>query len=221
MNISIMDVVGPVMIGPSSSHTAGAVRLGEVAQAICGQHFDRVEFGLHGSFARTYRGHGTDLALLAGVMGMAPDDERIADAFALAERRGLSCRFYEKELENVHENAVEIRFFDRERLLLAVIGSSIGGGRIMINYLNGRRIDLSAEYPTLVICHKDVKGVISHITGILAEADYNVGTLKLTRDARGEQAWSIIELDEPIEGTLVKELRQLSNVFSVQKVQAI
>lgn len=219
MNISIMSVIGPVMIGPSSSHTAGAARLGAAARSICGQEFDRAEFGLHGSFAKTYRGHGTDLALLAGVLGMAPDDERIPEAFTIANRQGLKYRFYEKELEDVHENAVRIRFFKGEKLLASIIGSSIGGGRIMVNELNGCRIDLSAEYPTLVINHRDVKGVISHITGVLAEESYNVGTLKLTRNTRGDQAWSIIELDEPINGQLPGRIKQLPDVLSVQAVQ--
>lgn len=221
MNISIMDVVGPVMIGPSSSHTAGAARLGLAARAMCGQDFDCVEFGLHGSFAKTYQGHGTDLALLAGVMGLQPDDENIPKAFEMAKERQMEYRFYETELEGVHENAVKIRFFKGQQLLMTVIGSSVGGGRIMINYLNGARIDLTAELPTLVISHRDVKGVISHITGVLAEEDYNVGTMKLTRNARGDLAWSIIELDEPISDQLVQHIRQLPDVLTTQKVQAV
>ena len=219
MDISIMDVVGPVMIGPSSSHTAGAARLGAAARALCARTFDRAEFGLHGSFARTYRGHGTDLALLAGVIGMSPEDERIPDAFVIAKELGISWRFYEKQLEGVHENAVEIRLFCGETLVLVMVGSSIGGGRILINELNGCRMDLTAELPAIVISHMDRKGVIHQITSVLLEEDMNVGTLKLTRNTKGDHALSIIEVDEPVAERVIGRLESLPYVLWVQAVQ--
>ncbi len=219
MDISIMDVVGPVMIGPSSSHTAGAARLGAAARALCAKTFDRAEFGLHGSFAKTYRGHGTDLALLAGVVGMSPEDERIPDAFAIAGELGISWSFYEKQLEGVHENAVEIRLYQGDMLVLVMIGSSIGGGRILINELNGCRIDLTAELPAIVVSHMDRKGVIHQITSVLLEEDMNVGTLKLTRNTKGDHALSIIEVDETIGDRVIERLGTLPYVLWVQAVQ--
>ncbi len=219
MDISIMDVIGPVMIGPSSSHTAGAARLGAAARALCGKKFDRAEFGLHGSFARTYRGHGTDLALLAGIIGMSPEDERIPDAFRLAKEQGVSWNFYEKQIDGVHENAVEIRLFQGEEQVLVMVGSSIGGGRIQINDLNGCRIDLSAELPAIVISHMDRKGMINRITSVLLEENMNVGTLKLTRNTKGDHALSIIEVDEPVEEETIRLLKEIPDVLSVQVVQ--
>ena len=196
MDISIMDVIGPVMIGPSSSHTAGAARLGGAARALCGKTFNRAEFGLHGSFAKTYRGHGTDLALLAGIIGMSPEDGRIPDAFQIAAEQGLAWKFFEKQMEGVHENAVEIRLFDGEEQVLCMVGSSIGGGRIMINDLNGCRI-----------------------TSVLLDEDMNVGTLKLTRNTKGEHALSIIEVDESVDDKILERLRWIPDVLSVQAVQ--
>lgn len=219
MDISIMDVIGPIMIGPSSSHTAGAARLGAAARALCEKTFDRAEFGLHGSFARTYRGHGTDLALLAGIIGMSPEDERIPEAFQIAREQGVSWKFFEKQMEGVHENAVEIRLFQGDQQVLNMIGSSIGGGRIRINDLNGCRIDLSAELPAIVISHMDRKGMIHQITSVLLEENMNVGTLKLTRNTKGEHALSIIEVDEPVENKILERLREIPDVLSVQAVQ--
>ena len=219
MDISIMDVIGPVRIGPSSSHTAGAARLGGAARALCGKTFNRAEFGLHGSFAKTYRGHGTDLALLAGIIGMSPEDGRIPDAFQIAAEQGLAWKFFEKQMEGVHENAVEIRLFDGEEQVLCMVGSSIGGGRIMINDLNGCRIDLSAELPAIVISHMDRKGMIHQITSVLLDEDMNVGTLKLTRNTKGEHALSIIEVDESVDDKILERLRRIPDVLSVQAVQ--
>ena len=219
MDISILDVIGPVMIGPSSSHTAGAVRLGWTAQALCTGVFDRVVFGLHGSFARTYRGHGTDLALLAGVLGMQPDDEGIRGAFAAAGKRGLAYRFEETELEHVHENAVRIDLLRGEQLLLTMVGSSIGGGRIIVNELNGVRIGLSCELPAMIVRHRDVPGMISHITGILAEEGMNIGTLRLSRNGRGDIAVSILETDEHIPETVTDKVKSLQDVLEALTIQ--
>ena len=219
VDISIFEVLGPVMIGPSSSHTAGAARLGAAAHAMYEGTFDRVRFGLHGSFAKTYKGHGTDLALLAGVMGLEPDDERLSKAFEFAGERGLVYEFYEKELEHVHENAVQIDLYRGDTKVFEMIGSSIGGGRILINSLNGCEVAFSAELPTLIVEHHDIKGVISQITGVLAEADLNVGTLRLTRESRGEIAWSIIETDEMIPEQVVMQIEQLAYVIHAQAVQ--
>ena len=162
-----------------------AVRLGWTARALCRESFDRVSFGLHGSFARTYRGHGTDLALLAGVIGMQPDDERIRDAADIAASKGLTFTFYETELDHVHENAVKIELFRGDVCLLSMTGSSVGGGRIMVNTLNGVRIGLNTELPAMIIRHRDVRGMIRNIAAVLADEQMNIGTLRLSRDSGG------------------------------------
>lgn len=218
MNISVFKAVGPVMIGPSSSHTAGAARLARIARIIVAGPFDHVSFGLHGSFAQTYRGHGTDRALVAGVLGFAEDDERIADAFALGEQAGLTWDFYPIELQSVHENSVKMTFFMRDGSKQEIIGSSIGGGQIVICAINGFLTDISAQSSTLVISQNDRRGVISDISRVLAEGGINIGTMKVSRNARGETAFCIIETDGPIDDAVVARLRQVTNVLSVQAI---
>lgn len=220
MDISIMDVIGPVMIGPSSSHTAGAARLGAVARHLCTKPFGKVVFGLHGSFAKTYKGHGTDFALLGGVLGLQPDDERIREAFILAGQEQLSYEFVENQIDGVHENTVRISFYGAEGLVQELVGSSIGGGRIFIHTLNGCRVGLTGESPAVIIRHNDCKGVLSRITRVLAEEELNLGTLQLTRTAKGKHAFSIIEVDEPFSRQAVMQLREIPEVVSVQVVQA-
>lgn len=218
MDISVFKAVGPIMIGPSSSHTAGAARLARIARLIVAEPFDYVSFGLHGSFAQTYKGHGTDRALVAGALGLAEDDERIADAFALAEQAGLGWDFYPVELQNVHENSVRMTFSMRGGGKQEIIGSSIGGGQIIICAINGFLTDISAQSSTLVISQNDRRGVISDVSRVLAEVGMNIGTMKVSRVARGETAFCIIETDGPIDDAVVARLRGVNNVLSVRAI---
>lgn len=216
MNLSLFEVVGPVMIGPSSSHTAGAARLARVAALIADRPFQRVEFGLHGSFAKTGRGHGTDKALLAGAMGIREDDEAIRDAFSLAEQRGLAYSFYEVDLPDSHENSARITFFHLDGTRTAVEGSSIGGGRIRINQIDGMAAGFSAESPTLLISQKDVTGVVSEISRTLADEKINIGVMRLSREARGKAAVTVLETDSPIPERVARRLRTIPNILSVR-----
>lgn len=218
MNSSIFEIIGPVMIGPSSSHTAGAARLAFVARAIAAQPFSHVRFGLHGSFAKTYKGHGTDFALLAGVQGMREDDERLSKSMEIAKEHGLSYEFYETELENVHENAVLITFTLDNGKECRVIGSSIGGGQIIIHSINGFDAQFSAQSPTLIVRQYDKKGVVSHVTQVLAEHDINIGVMRVSRNAKGDKACCIIETDSPIEERLVAQMQSIENVISAQAI---
>lgn len=218
MEISIFDVVGPVMVGPSSSHTAGAVRLGRVSRLIAGKKFESVIFSLHGSFAQTYKGHGTDIALLAGVMGMQEDDERIPHAFEIAHERGIRYEYRTEQLEGVHENTVKITYRFADGAFCKVIGSSIGGGQILICDINGFPCEMSASGPTLVVTHHDCKGVISDVTRVLAEQDINIAVIKLSRKARGGVACAIIEVDEKIDSAIVDELQRIEHIIGVQAV---
>lgn len=181
MDISIFDVVGPIMIGPSSSHTAGAAKLSRVARLIVKEPFTHISFGLHGSFAKTYKGHGTDKALVAGALGLSEDSEALADSFKLAKNQGLEFDFYEIELEGVHENTVKMTLTMLDGSQNVVVGSSIGGGQIEIIEINGFVTNMSLQLPTIVINQYDKKGVISEVSGILAEHSLNIATMKLSR----------------------------------------
>jgi L-serine dehydratase len=218
MDISVFDVVGPIMIGPSSSHTAGAARLARAARQIVGRPFIKVSFGLHGSFAKTYKGHGTDRALVAGALGYREDDERLAKSFELAKAQGLLFDFYELDMEGLHENSVKITFALADDSLFSVIGSSIGGAQIIIKDINGFAVDFSAQAPTLIISQYDKKGVISEISTVLANNDINIGIMKLSRQGKGELASCLIETDDPVPDAVVANLRSLKNVLSVQAI---
>ncbi len=218
MDISIFEVLGPVMVGPSSSHTAGAARLARIAALIVGCKFNRVTFGLHGSFARTYKGHGTDKALLAGVQGIREDDERLAFAYELAEENGLDFEFYEVELDDVHENSVLLTFECEDGTIQEIIGSSIGGGQILICRINAFETEFSAQSHTLLLRHHDRKGVLSKITGTLSEAGVNIAVMKLDRRSKGDMAFCMIETDDPISEKVVQSLRSIEEVVHVTAV---
>ncbi len=218
MDVSIFEVVGPIMIGPSSSHTAGAAKLARIARNIVNEPFKKVIFGLHGSFAMTYKGHGTDRALVAGVLGLYEDDEALADSFELAKQQGLEYEFEQINLENVHENTVKISFILEDGSSYYVIGSSIGGGQILITNINGFRTEFTAQYSTIVINHYDKKGIISEVSAILANNYINIATMRLSRNARGEEAFCIIETDDVIPHHVKESMEELENIIQVQVI---
>lgn len=218
MDVSIFEVVGPIMIGPSSSHTAGAAKLARIARNIVNEPFKKVIFGLHGSFAMTYKGHGTDRALVAGVLGLYEDDEALADSFELAKQQGLEYEFEQINLENVHENTVKISFLLEDGSSYYVIGSSIGGGQILITNINGFRTEFTAQYSTIVINHYDKKGIISEVSAILANNYINIATMRLSRNARGEEAFCIIETDDVIPHHVKESMEELENIIQVQVI---
>lgn len=198
MNISIFDVLGPVMIGPSSSHTAGAARLSAMARCIVKGDIKHISFGLHGSFAQTYKGHGTDKALLAGALGFKEDDEHIPDAYRLADERNIGYDFYKTELDNVHENTVRMTITKMDGSLCNIVGSSVGGGQILITCIDGYEMELSLQSPTIVIMQYDRKGIVTQISGIMTKHNINIANMKLIRKEKGEIACCIIETDEYI-----------------------
>lgn len=184
MLISIFNVIGPVMIGPSSSHTAGAAKLARIARFIVNKPFIHVSFGLHGSFAKTYRGHGTDRALVAGAIGFHEDDERLADSFTLANIAGLGYDFYETDLEGMHENSVRMTFTMKDGSTSEIIGSSLGGGQIVITRINGFNTEFTAESSALIISQKDKPGVVSDVSQVLAIHNINIAVMKVSRTAK-------------------------------------
>jgi len=221
MDISIFKVLGPVMIGPSSSHTAGAAKLARTAGTIAHVPFSHVSFGLHGSFAKTYQGHGTDKALVAGVLGLSEMDERLTESFELAAKAGLAYDFYETDLGDVHENSVKFTFHLENGSFMEVVGSSVGGGEIAIRKIDDFAINLSAKLPTVIIKQYDTKGVLSDITRVLAEHGINIATMSLSRTTKGEKALCIIESDSPVSDAVGDQLRQLENVINVMILNLI
>lgn len=215
MSISIFQVAGPVMIGPSSSHTAGAARLGRIAAKLA-DGFDFVSFGLHGSFADTGKGHGTDKALLAGVMGIREDDEAIGQAFALAAENHLDFEFHKTELSGIHENSVRIGFYRDGRLLCEIDGSSLGGGEVLISRIDGYEVELTGNLPAFFIRQQDKCGVLSHITKVLAEHNINIATMKVSRKSRSEDATCVIEVDEGAAGELLTRMKDHPNIYDVR-----
>ncbi|WP_428770380.1 L-serine ammonia-lyase, iron-sulfur-dependent subunit beta [Treponema sp. HNW] len=215
MDISVFQVAGPVMTGPSSSHTAGAARLARIAANIARPPFAKVSFGLFGSFAETGRGHGTDKALVAGVLGFYEDDERIGDSFSYARNAGLAFDFYEADLEGMHENSARLTFTKNDGSSCEITGSSVGGGRILVKSIDGFDTEFAAETNTLIVFQKDVPGVISEISGVLAQNKINIAVMKVSRKERGGFACCIIETDSAVEAGIKEKLDALANVISV------
>jgi len=214
MAVSLFDVIGPIMIGPSSSHTAGAARLGNMARRICGKDFQRVEFFLHGSFAHTGKGHGTEKALLGGVLGLKASDERIKDSFALAKQMGIAFSFAKTDLGDYHPNSVKIVLYG-SKSTCSIIGSSIGGGKILISEIDGMAIEFSGEYPTIITRHHDEPGVVARVSAILSQYGINIAFLKVFRQYRSGEASMVIETDQQVEQEMLARLKALEEITRI------
>ena len=196
--VSLLDIIGPVMVGPSSSHTAGACRLGMLARGLVGGTPEKALIELHGSFARTGEGHGTDKAIAGGLMGFRPDDERLRDALDIMEREGLAYTFEKTKLGEegeTHPNTVRITL-ERGDRRAEMIGSSLGAGRILVSQIDGFPVEVHGTYHTIALVAEDIKGSIARISGLLADDGVNIATLRLTRKERGGDAFMVIEVDE-------------------------
>ena len=211
--MDIFDLIGPVMVGPSSSHTAGAARIGLVAGRLLSQRCVKAVLHLHGSFADTGKGHGTDKALIAGLMGMQPDDERIPESFSYAEDYGLDFRFEHARLRNVHPNSVYMELWGEEGARLTILASSMGGGRIQIKEISGMPLSFTAEYPTLIVRNEDQPGSVSDVSRVLAELKINIATFNVNRDSRGGKAIMVIECDSPIEEHIAARIREIPGIL--------
>lgn len=210
--MGIFDIIGPVMIGPSSSHTAGAVRLARLARSVLGADPVRARIGLHGSFARTYRGHGTDKALAGGLLGFDPDDERIVEALDVARRSGLSLEFAAVELADAHPNTAVIEMTDAGGRTMKVTGSSVGAGRVVLTRIDDYQVELTGIYHTLLVAHKDQPGMVSRVTGLLALAEVNIAAMRVSRRDRGAQALTLIETDQAVRGDVLGAIAGLPQV---------
>jgi L-serine dehydratase len=212
---SVFDIIGPVMIGPSSSHTAGAARIGKVVRTIFGEQPDSVDIHLFESFAKTYRGHGTDVALVGGVLGMNPDDPRLSESLKLAYEAGIEVAFIVNKTDRAaHPNTARLILKKGDRKM-SVTGISIGGGNIQVTELNGFDIALSMGTPTFIIVHQDVPGMIANVTNILSEHEVNIAQMNVTREAKGEKAIMIIEVDSPHVSGVVEEIKSIPGLHNV------
>lgn len=219
--IGTFDILGPNMIGPSSSHTAGALRIAFIAGKMIGKAVS-VKFVLYGSFARTYHGHGTDRALVGGILGYHPDDERIRDSFEHAKEAGLEFSFEENFTDKeIYPNTVDIYVKDENGASLSLRGKSIGGGNAVITRLNGVDVELTGNYSTMVIEHIDKKGTLAFVATVLSAYDLNIGSLRLYRESKGKIAYAIIEVDSDVPGQMVNAIRGFEAVRNVLLVPAI
>jgi len=221
--VSILDIIGPIMVGPSSSHTAGACRIGLLTRMMVGGTPERARIELHGSFARTGEGHGTDKAIAGGLMGFRPDDERLRDALEIAEREGLDYRFEKTTLdEEAHPNTVRITL-ERGDRSAQMMGSSLGAGRVLVTQVDGFPVEVSGNYHTIVLVAEDIRGSIARIATLLADDGINIATLRLTRQKKGGDAFMVIEVDESPAEIVRDHIRALPWVrwaFRLDKVSA-
>ena len=220
-NFSVFDIIGPIMIGPSSSHTAGAARLAKVAAAIAGKQIKRVEFLLHGSFSETYKGHGTDKALAAGILNMEPWDEDLKNSFEIAAKKGIEIIFTPADLGDVHPNTVKFIITKDDGSISMVTGSSIGGGNILIFEIDGQAVEFTGERPTLLTRHRDLPGVISKISSILYEENINIANMRVYRNEKGKMATMALETDSIITEEAMSRIKDIGEIDNVKFINPI
>jgi len=214
---SVFDIIGPIMIGPSSSHTAGAARIGKVARSLFRRQPQWVNIYLYGSFAKTYKGHGTDVAIIGGILDFETDDERIIRSIEIAESKGITIEFFEEEAVPDHPNTVKIVMGD-DRGEMEMVGISIGGGKIEIIELNGFVLRLSGHHPAILVEHTDKYGAIASVANVLAEREINIGHMEVSRKEKGQKALMTIEVDQNIGDTILAEIEKLPTILGVTKI---
>lgn len=217
----VFDIIGPVMIGPSSSHTAGAARLGLMAGKILGEKPVKAEILLHGSFAQTYRGHGTDKALLGGILGFAPEDMRLREALNIAAQQGLVYSFAPVDIPEAHPNTAVIKLTGESGRVIRIEGASVGGGNIRITKIGDFDVDLTGKYPALIIVHKDRPGVVNGVTSILARYKINIAYMRVSRKMRGQEAMMIVETDDELSTEVVEDCCEIPRLLTAFAIPAI
>lgn len=217
---SSFEILGPIMVGPSSSHTAGACKIARVAAKICPNNYESVEFYLHGSFAYTYKGHGTDRALLGGIMGFKTYDNSIRRAYEIADERGIKYSFIPMNLgEEYHPNTVKIKFNYKDGTSEYVIGSSIGGGNMIIVDINGIKVEFDGKFPTFLFQYDEQKGVIAEVSTALANDNYNIESINTSKDELTNIVTLTVELDENANENLKKQLLNNPRYLSSKYVE--
>lgn len=213
--MDIFDIVGPVMVGPSSSHTAGAVRIGNVSRKLLGENVIKADIYFHGSFHLTGKGHGTDRAIVAGLMGLSVDDIRIPQSFEEAQKKGLEFVITGVDLGDVHPNSVKLIIEGKSGKTLEIIACSVGGGRIRICEIDNLTANFSGECPTLIVHNLDQPGHVTEVTSMLGHKGVNIATMQLYRDSRGGNAVMVIECDQEIPKESIKWLERLEGIVKV------
>ncbi|MDT3917750.1 MULTISPECIES: L-serine ammonia-lyase, iron-sulfur-dependent subunit beta [Staphylococcus] len=211
---TVFDIIGPTMVGPSSSHTAGAVRIGLVARDLFNQLPKQADIYLYGSFMETYKGHGTDVALVGGLLGYDTDDNRIQTSLETAEEAGMKVNFIEMAEERSHPNTAIINMRDGDKEI-SVEGVSIGGGKIEVVAINGFNIAISGNYPALLVFHKDTFGTIGRVANILGDSSINVGSMQVSRKEKGDQALMTCELDDAVNDEIIEKIKNVDGVVTV------
>ncbi|MFQ3708917.1 L-serine ammonia-lyase, iron-sulfur-dependent subunit beta [Staphylococcus equorum] len=211
---TVFDIIGPTMVGLSSSHTAGAVRIGLVAKDLFNQLPKQADIYLYGSFMETYKGHGTDVALVGGLLGYDTDDDRIQTSLETAEQMGMKVNFIEMAEERSHPNTAIINMRDADKEI-SVEGVSIGGGKIEVVAINGFNIAISGNYPALLVFHKDTFGTIGRVANILGDSSINVGSMQVSRKEKGDQALMTCELDESVTDEIIDKIKNVEGVVTV------
>ncbi len=219
--ISVFDVIGPNMVGPSSSHTAGAASIALLAKKMIGEDIERVKFTLYGSFAKTYRGHGTDRALVGGMLGFETDDVRIRDSFEIAKEKGLVFEFVcsNDDDEDIHPNTVDMEIFSVSGRYLVVRGESLGGGKVRLSRINGVKVQFTGEYHALIIMQRDYPGVLAGITAVLSSCNVNIAFLRVFREEKGGLAYTIVESDEEISDVAVEVIKKNPAIKDIMLVK--
>lgn len=219
--VSLLDIIGPVMVGPSSSHTAGACRIGLFVRELIGGQPEKAQVELHGSFARTGTGHGTDRAIAGGLMGFPPDDERLRQSLELAEQAGMTIEFRNAKLRGEHHpNTTRISVVRAEQKAV-VTGSSLGAGRIKITDIDGFGVDITGALPALIFVAMDVPGIVAAVTTALARQGDNIATIKVSRRQKGGDAIHIYELDQPASQGAIEVIRALSAVRQLRAIPRV
>ena len=213
--MNIFEILGPVMVGPSSSHTAGAVRIGYVCRKLMGEKIVTADIELYGSFLLTGKGHGTPQAIVAGLLGMTPDDARIPDSFEIAKAQELKFTIGEAKLKEAHTNSVLLKLTGESGKELEVIGESLGGSIINIAQIDGLPANISGDYPTLIASNMDVPGMVAKVSKVLFEAKINIAQMHLYRASRGKNSVLIAECDQEIENKTLNDIRDLDGIMKV------
>ncbi|MEF9983003.1 MAG: L-serine ammonia-lyase, iron-sulfur-dependent subunit beta [Oscillospiraceae bacterium] len=214
--MNVFHIIGPVMIGPSSSHTGGAVRIGRMARALINGNPVKADILLHGSFAQTYKGHGTDKALVAGILGMYPDDTRIRTSLQHAKEAGLEINITTGEIPDAHPNTAIITLTDDLGVTVVVQGSSIGGGNIVITKINSLNVSITGQHASVIVLHNDATGTIAAVTAVLADKKINVSNFIVNREKKGGRAVMTFEIDGDLDSDVTADLKKtLSNLENV------
>lgn len=215
---TIFDIIGPIMIGPSSSHTAGAARIGRVARTLLGKQPKWVEISFYGSFAKTYKGHGTDLAIVGGLLDFDTSDQRIKNSLEIAENLGIDINIEIESAVTDHPNTAKVRLGTSAEDALELVGISIGGGKIEIIELNSFQLKLSGNHPAILVVHDDRYGVIAAVSNVLAKHEINIGHMEVSRKEKGKEALMVIEVDQNLADNLLMEVGSLPNISKVTKI---